>query len=95
MERLFEKTLQEDLQLLLARVFCLFLEKISSLFFSDTFMLCFSRSKFKSKAKFFKIIILQVIHILQVVLLCLKRNDSQTFKSNNCKKIFLQRVCYG
>ena len=33
--------------------------------------------------------------ILQVFLLCLKRNDSRTFKSSNCKKLFLQCVCYG
>ena len=30
--------------------------------------------------------------ILQVLLLCLKRNDSQNFKSSNCKKHFLK--CY-
>ena len=28
------------------------------------------------------------------ILLSLKRNDSQTFKSSSCKHFFLQRVCY-
>ena len=28
------------------------------------------------------------------ILLCIKRNDSQTFKSSNCKKRFIQCVCY-
>ena len=30
---------------------------------------------------------------LQVFSLCLKRNDSQTFKSSRCKKLFLQCAC--
>ena len=33
--------------------------------------------------------------ILQMFLLCLKRNDSQTFKSSNCNKLFLKCVYYG
>ena len=32
--------------------------------------------------------------ILQVLLPCLKRNDSQTFKCRTCKNIFLQCVSY-
>ena len=31
---------------------------------------------------------------LRVFLLCLKRNDPQTFKSGSCKNPFLQCVCY-
>ena len=31
---------------------------------------------------------------LQVFLLYLERNDSQTFKSSSCGKLFLQCVCY-
>ena len=30
----------------------------------------------------------------QAFVLCLKRNDSQTFKSSSCEKLFLQCVCY-
>ena len=32
--------------------------------------------------------------ILQVLLVCLKRNHSQIFKDSSCKKIFLQCLCY-
>ena len=32
--------------------------------------------------------------ILQNLFLCLKRNVSQTFKSSNCKKVFLGSVYY-
>ena len=31
--------------------------------------------------------------VQRVLLLCIKRNDSQTFKSKNCKNLPLQRVC--
>ena len=33
--------------------------------------------------------------ILRVFLLCLKRNEPQTFKSGSCKNHFLQCVCYS
>ena len=33
-------------------------------------------------------------NIPRVFLLCLKRNDPQTFKSGSCKNLFLQCVCY-